>query len=193
MTKLRDIIRADDASYSSSFRWSARVAVLALLCILAFLGLMVWWGLQPAKEFKVISISPLVTDEYTSEGIPVIRRDSPLIYTTHYEADAGVEVYVDRWLEVYGTSDGSSGPAVRPFGAIEQSSWQFFSNPSGTTDPSDEPTEFTVSIRLNPEINSNTYYSLVSETSYQVNPIRKQTIDTASEVFLYLSEDAEIP
>lgn len=181
------------ARFTNSFTWAARLAFAALILILAFLGLIIHWLVYPYDSFVISEPGPIITDEFTSNGIPIIRVGEDLLYTTNF-CNEGVDTIVFRRADVHGFYFGPDGqPATFDkdndviSASYGLSQIDFFnSDPTCVED-------FVINVRLPNDLPVGAYYSLRNDNMYNPNPLREIVETSETEVFLYVEEGTKAP
>ena len=58
--------------------------------------------LEPAGQITMGNRTPIVTEEYTTSGVPVIRKGQPVRWSQDFCNDGTRDAIVHRWLDLHG-------------------------------------------------------------------------------------------
>ena len=185
------IRREADEDSIGDHRWGLRATVGLLVIASTIVGLWALALLWPYADFSYGEVGPIQTDEYTSEGIPVVRFGQPIRWEQHYcnfEANPTTSI---RWADIYGQASGSGFVQTEEDLEVRTAS---FAVPAivfyGYQNACDVTDVFAV---LPGYVTTGSYYRLRIETSYKANPIREPVSEAVTDLFLYLDEGEEIP
>ena len=178
---------------STSFTWLSRITGMIMALALCFLLVVVYWLTVPYSDIELGDRGPIITEEFTSDGVPVVREGSPIMYEQRF-CSTGIGSTVNRWMDVYGPYTGV--PAAELKRSVS------FEIPRVVVEADIEPSGDlrcdTVTSRepIPDYINAGAVYAFRIEVSYHPNPMRTVTVSggtTAEDRFLYLPIGAPIP
>ena len=179
------------ARYTRKFRFSARVAFALLLITFAFLGVLIYWLVYPYDRDIISEPSDFLVEEFTSDGIPVIRKGEPLRYTTDI-CSAGVSSTVSRealiygqWQDLNGDTRADSNAGV--IASFSLSEIQLFIDSDICVE------DFLVQIELPNDLPTGNFYSIKNVSTFQPNPVRTISSINQTQIFLYLKQGESIP
>ena len=149
--------------------------------------------LEPAGQITMGSRSPILTEEHTSSGVPVIRKGQPVMWSQDFCNDGSRDAIVNRWIDVHGQysvfDDIEEQPAISFAIGQVQIYGATIVEPGCQTDSN--------STQIIPDdINTGVLYQLRNIVTYDVNAIKHATASThyqPDQTFLYLDADAPIP
>lgn len=162
------------------------VSVTLTALILGAILLAILWP----YESVTLQTGPIITEERTSDDMPVVREGAPLTYATEY-CNEGVDVRLSRWADQYGPFFDGAGVALADVGPDELTvSYpldvrDFFNLKAGCG-------EATASSVL-PPLPTGRVYRIRSLTRYEGNPLKTIKVTDETEPFLLLAEGAPIP
>ena len=149
--------------------------------------------LEPAGQITMGHRTPIQTEEYTSSGVPVIRKGQAVRWSQDFCNDGTRDATVHRWLDIHGQ--------YSVFDEIEEQpaiSWAigdvriYGANIIETGCQVD-----TTSNQIIPDyIHTGLLYQVRLVVAYDVNAIKSTTASThyqPDQTFLYLDVDAPIP
>ena len=179
------------ARYTRKFRFSARIAFGLLLITFAFLGLLIYWLVYPYNADIISEPSDFITEEFTSDGVPVIRKGEPLQYTTDI-CSSGVSSTINREALIHGQWQDADGDvrADSNAGVIASFSLSeiqlFIENDVCIED-------FLVQIELPNDIPTGNFYSIQNVSTFRPNPVRTVTSIGETQIFMYIDQDQDLP
>ena len=168
-------------------RFAAAVLVIAGIFGVFAILLMTY----PYDNFSYGEVGPIITDEYTSDGIPVVRLRDELRWNQQYCNKGASPTVSLRWLELYGNSQDAGfvnleDSTDEPLLGVSVPTVEFFAEQNVC-----ETAEvFSYMPRY---LSAGGYYKFRIETSYKPNPIRTITESTETELFLLLREGDPVP
>ena len=148
---------------------------------------------EPAGQITMGDRTPILTEEYTSSGVPVIRKGQPVIWSQDFCNDGTRDATVNRWIDVHGQysvfDDIEEQPAISFAIGQVQIYGSTILEPGCQTD--------TNSAQIIPDdIHTGVLYQLRNDVVYDVNALKSATASThfqPDQTFLYLDVDAPIP
>ena len=185
--------RSDEQPIEKQNKWGMRVSIALLVVSFA---MVILWALAvtwPYDKFSYGEVGQVKTEEFTSEGIPVIRAGEPVTWDQDYcnfEANPTTSI---RWADIYGDATASGFVDLEGEVSIEDRvasfevpAIEFYGYQNGC-----ETTE--VFAILPDYVTPGSYYKLRIETSYSANPIRRPVSEASTHLFLYIDKDAPVP
>ena len=183
-----------NARYTSAFSWLARFVLLFLAIIVAWSAVLGYWMLRPYDEVTLGPRGPIQTEEFTTEGVPVVRVGQAITYEQPFCNEGPTDTRVERWLDVYGAYVGFDPDTTERSVSFDVPGLTTY---GAATDPDREECIVVTSRALIPDyIYPGAVYALRLSISYDPNPVRTVVINPAfedSHLFLYLPEGAPIP
>lgn len=169
------------------FRISMAIIGASLLFSVIFTIAQVW----PYNDVSVEWISALEVDEFTSDGVPVLREGEPYTYTIDYCND-GHSIRTIRWMDSYGSVDqitniDSPEGTVSSSRFLSETIFPIYPEAIGCFE------DLQVSVPLGFQLNTSVYYVLRTVSSYRPNILHEESYETRSELFYYAAEGAELP
>ena len=163
---------------------------VGMLLMVGYILVQVW----PYNDVEITVEGDILTQEYTSDGIPVIRASefgADLRYSIDY-CNSGVDVRTVRWLDSYGPFDTVTDIKndLDDFSSSRFLSETLYPATEGGTGCF-EDLEVVVTIGNGPP--TDVYYRLSTTTYYYPNFLAKVELNSSLELFYYASEGADIP
>ena len=183
-----NIKHGDNKRPSKPLSWAAYfvmgLILLALVLVLVASFLMV----RPYNLANIDQPSTLITEEFTSDGIPVVRVASPINYTTSFCND-GVDITTVRFVDSYDSVEATEHAfefAGRTSSFLVGFS-TFYANEPGCVNNRN------VKVTLPLFVAPNAYYKLRTDNSYDPNPLRTIVNTTETELFYLAIQGSELP
>lgn len=174
---------------SGGERWALRAAITLTAIVVVILGANLALFFPPLwPQLEIDQPSDLITDEFTSDGYPVVRVGAPIEYTTSLCND-GVDVTSVRFFGSHDTP--LSAPDLLP-PTEEAGTTIFMSEEEIEVDQSFCREDIPVSVDVRGSFDEG-YWSLITENSYNANFAMRRTERTQTEIFYLLPVGAEIP
>jgi len=169
-------------------RRGGRLALMGLIVVFACAVLFTVNEYWPYELASISQPSALITDERTSDGIPVYRLDERLKYTTSI-CNQGVNINADRFLDSYGRALGTSAdPRDTRSASFLAREATFYAEGEDPFCLDDIPVSFGFPAATDPG-----FYKLRTNNSYSPNFLTSRTNVTVTELFLLLDPGMEIP
>lgn len=169
----------------------AIVIGLAMVVIVSFVTVQLIWLLWPYDNLNYGKPGAIATEEYTSEGIPVVRIDGLLRWDQSFCSENTGPTVSRGWLDLYGQASFTQFPGFQQDMKKRTASFEIPStifwvnqNVCATT---------TISLKLPNHIPTPGVYQFRLETSYEANPVRSPVASLTTRSFLLLDADAPIP
>jgi hypothetical protein len=164
------------------------LAIAAAICLILIILFALTW---PYDKFSYGEPGKLKTDEFTSEGIPVVRQGERIVWDQPF-CNRGVDTLSNRWADIYGQANDAGFATIAPANKEERvASFEVpaiifygYQDLCGTTE---------VFAILPNYITPGAYYRFRIQTSYEANPLREITSTTTTELFLLLEQGQAIP
>ena len=171
--------------------WMFRISMTLIVGFVIFSVLFTIAQVWPYTDVKVEWISALEADEFTSNGVPVLREGDDYTYTIDYCND-GHAIRTIRWLDSYGSVDqitniDSPEETVSSSRFLSETIFPIYPEAIGCFEGLE------VSVPLGFQLNTGVYYVLRTVSSYRPNILHEESYETRSELFYYAAEGQELP
>ena len=166
------------------------VGYCVLFVVMFLIGLAAWvtWlSVKPNSDFSFEKPFEVISEETTSDGIPVVRVSDPLLLEISF-CNFGVNTETRRFMDLHGMLPDSD--ELVALGAFELDPVQTF---SGTIDRNVGCLEVEQPVNLPDSLDADVFYKFRNDTSWRVNAIRVDSEEESSELFYYASDDAVLP
>ena len=185
-----------DYRYEQKEHRSNLIALWGMFSIfgIIILGILVWatMMLWPYDSIVVGEYGPIITDEYTEDGLPVVREGAVLSYEVEVCSD-GSPVRTERWADLYGPFDGADGEEIIAFDGVTPTSSRL-SETLEFPERDDSGCATNVArVELPEELREGSVYAIRNITSYRPNPVRIVENENSTEPFLLLAPGEKIP
>ena len=171
--------------------WMFRISMTIIGVVLASTVIFTVAQIAPYSDVTVTWTSELEVDEFTSEGVPVLREGEPYTYSIDY-CNNGHAIRTVRWLDSFGSVDqvtniDSPANIVSSSRLLSETLYPTYPEATGCFD------DLEVRVQLGLQINTGVYYSLRTVSSYRPNFLHEEVYENRSELFYYAEEGAELP
>lgn len=183
--------RSPSQPASARWRWAGRTAFV----LIAAVGALALWLILslalPNKDFRYPNDNmTVVSNETTSQGIPVVRSDDPLVINLDF-CNNGTNTQTDRNMDLYAAVDRKLPEEISRVGSFELPYVQSFAGDinrePGCVEDVDQP------VNLPDYLDQNSFYTFRITTSWRVNAIRIDEDSITSEIFYLAEPDAVLP